>query len=145
MMNVNSETNRTNNPSGLADQAVYALSSIIRDAQVSLEMLNKGVILCDYFITILDESELPDNEKSQLTFRASREDVEELKNKEIDISKIQEVKKLITDLMDNPKSHTPEEIRDVQQFLVITTMPMWQKRTIEFREKKLRKGLLVRG
>ena len=82
---------------------------------------------------------------TQLTFRAVRDDKKVLQESGIDIERVRKVKEWINDLMKDPSSHTPEELKSIQEFLITMTMPMWQNRTLEFREKKLKRGLIIRA
>jgi len=139
------EFNPLVNPVKLADDTTFALSSIERGGKVSPELLKEGVELCDYLISLLEELKTPVEPRAQLTFRAVRDDREVLQESGIDIERVREVKKWINDLIENPSSHTPENLKTMQEFLMTTTMPMWQNRTLEFRERKLKRGLIIRG
>lgn len=139
------EFNQLVNPVKLADDTIFALSSIERGGKVSPELLREGIELCDYLITLLDELKTPGELRTQLTFRAVRDDKKVLQESGIDIERVREVKKWINDLMKDPSRHTPEELKSMQEFLMTTTMPMWQNRTLEFRERKLKRGLIIRG
>ena len=139
------EFNRLVNPVKLADDTILALSSIERGVKVSPEFLREGIELCDYLITLLEELKAPEEPRAQLTFRAVRDDKKVLQESGIDIERVREVKKWINDLMKDPSRHTPEELKSMQEFLMTTTMPMWQNRTLEFRERKLKRGLIIRG
>jgi len=139
------EFNKLVNPIKLADDTILALSSIQRGVKVSPELLREGIELCDYMITLLEELKAPREPRAQLTFRTLRDDKKVLQESGIDIERVCEVKKWINELMENPSCHTPEELESIQEFLMTTTMPMWQNRTLEFREKKLKRGLIIRG
>jgi len=139
------ESNRLVDPVKLADNTVLALSSIQRGVEVSPEFLREGIELCDYLITLLEELRTPIEPRAQLTFRPLRDDKKVIQESGIDIERVREVKKWINDLMENPSSHTSEELESMQEFLMTTTMPMWQYRTLEFRERKLKRGLIIRG
>ncbi len=104
-----------------------------------------GIELCDYLITLLEELKPPEKPLSQLTFRTVRDDKKVLQESGIDIKRVQKVKEWINDLMEDPFSHTLEDLISMQEFLMTTTMPMWQNRTLEFREKKLKRGLIIHG
>lgn len=145
MTNHNQEFNRLVNPVKLADDTIFALSSIQRGAKVSPELLRKGIELCDYLIILLEELKAPKEPRGQLIFRAVRDDKKVLQESGIDIERVREIKKWINDLMENPSCHTPEELESMQKFLMTTTMPMWQNRILEFRERKLKRGLIIRG
>ena len=139
------EFNQLVNPVKLADDTTFALSSIERGGKVSPELLKEGVELCDYLISLLEELKTPVEPRAQLTFRAVRDDREVLQESGIDIKRVQKVKEWINDLMEDPFSRTLEDLISMQEFLMTTTMPMWQNRTLEFREKKLKRGLIIHG
>lgn len=139
------DLNRLVNPAKMADDTVLALSSIKRGGKVSSEFLKEGIELCDYLISLLEELKPLGAQKGQLTFRAVRDDKEALQESGIDIDTVRKVRERINDLREDPSSHTNEEIKSMQELLMKTTMPMWQNRTIEFREKKLKRGFIVRG
>lgn len=139
------EFNPLVNPVKLADDTIFALSSIERGGKVSPELLKEGIELCDYLISLLEELKTPVEPRAQLTFRAVRDDREVLQESGIDIERVQKVKEWINDLMEDPFSRTLEDLISMQEFLMTTTMPMWQKRTLEFRERKLKRGFIVRG
>jgi len=141
----NQEFNSLVNPVKLADDTILALSSIQRGVKVSPELLKEGIELCDYLITLLEELKAPEKQKTQLTFRTIRDDKKVLQEIGVDIKRVRELKKWIEDLIEDPSSHTSEELESMQEFLMTTTMPMWQNRTLEFREKKLKRGLIIRG
>ena len=137
--------NRLDSPSKMADDAVFALSSIERGREVSLEFLKEGVELCDYIINLIEEIKAPETKKNKLTFRAVHDDKEVLHEIGIDIDEVQKIKSLINDLIKDVSSHTSEEVESIQKFLITTTMPMWKNRTLELREKKMKRGLIIRG
>lgn len=136
-------------PAKLADDAVLALSSVERGSQVSPELLEEGIKLCEYLIHLFQELKTPEVEREQWTFHAVRDDRKALRESGIDIDRehkrTEEVKKWISDLMNNPSSHTRQEIESIKEHLMSITMPIWQKRTLEFRERKMKRSLIVHG
>lgn len=135
-------------PAKLADDTVLALSFIERGRKVPAELLENGVKLCDYLIQLLKESKtLQIKEKG--TFRAVRDETEALLESKIDIErelrKTEEVKSWINDLKDDPTSHTHEQIESIKEHLMTITMPIWRNRTVEFRERKMKRSLIVHG
>lgn len=145
MKKYSQEFNRLVNPVKLADDTILALSSIQRGVKVSPELLRGGIELCDYMITLLEELKAPREPTAKWTFRKIRDDKVVLQERGINIERVREVKKWIKETMENTSCHTPEELESMQEFLMTTTMPMWQNRTLEFREKKLKRGLIIRG
>ena len=143
MKSYNRYLNRLTNPVKLADNTIFALSSIERGNKVSPVPLKEGIELCDYLISLLKELKISKEKKTQLIFSTADNDYKALQK--IDIDKVRKTKKWIKDLMKNPLSHTKEEIKDLRKFLITVTMPMWQNRTLEFREMKLKQGLIIRG
>lgn len=133
------------NPAKLADDTVLALSSIERGGKVFPELLKEGIKLCDYLIALHERSKSPEETKGQLTFRTVRDDMKALKESKIDIDRVHKAKEWINGLIENPSSREPEEIRDIQELLITATMSIWQSRTLEFRERKLKRGLIIRG
>ncbi len=133
------------NPVKLADNTIFALSSIERGIEVDPQTLREGIDLCDYLIKLLEESECETEKKSKLTFRSIYDDRKALRESEIDLDKLRILKEWISDLLKDASSHTPEEISQLQKVLIDATMTMWQNRTIEFREKKLRRGFIISG
>lgn len=133
----------------LADDAVLALSSVERGSKVAPELLEEGIKLCEHLVSLFQELKTPKIEREQWTFHAVRDDREALRESGIDIDsehrKTEEVKKWIRDLIDDPSSHTPQEIGSIKEHLMSITMPIWQKRTSEFREKKIKRSLIVHG
>lgn len=145
MTNYSQDSNRLVNPAKLADDAVLALSSIERGGEVSPEPLKEGIELCDYLIGLLEALKSSGEQKGRLTFRAVLDDMRALQKSKIDIDKVREVKDWINDLTKDASSHTLEEIENIQELLITGTMWMWQNRTLEFREQKLKRGLIIRG
>lgn len=141
--------NQILDPAKLADDTVLALSLVQRGSKVSPELLEEGIKLCEYLIQLFQELKTPEVEREQWTFHAVRDDRKALRESGIDIDrghrKTEEVKKWISDLMNNPSSHTREEIEGIKEHLMNITMPIWQKRTSEFRERKLKRSLIVHG
>jgi hypothetical protein len=137
------------NPSKLADDAVLALSSLERGSKVTPEVLKEGIKLCDYLIHLIGELKAPQVQKDRWTFRAIRDDSIALTESGIDIDKAYEkteqVKKWISDLIEDPLSHSREEIESIKEHLINVTMPMWQSRTSEFRDRKMKRSLIIRG
>jgi hypothetical protein len=133
------------NPVKLADDTIFALSSIERGIEVDPEALREGIDLCDYLIKLLEESECEREKESKLTFRSIYHDRKALRESGIDRQKLSTIKGWISDLLNDASSHTPEEIGQLQKVFVDATMTMWQNRTIEFREKKLRRGFIISG
>ena len=134
-----------NKPAKLADETVFALSSIKRGAKTPAELLKGGIELCDYLIELLEKLESSEAKEGKLIFHSIRDDDKTVLNENrIDIGEVRKVKQWINDLMEDPSSHTSEEIEFIQNFLMTTTMPMWQNRTIEFRERKLKWGHIIR-
>lgn len=136
---------RSVNPVKLADEAVFALSSIERGKKASPELLKKGVELCDYLMSLLREPERREAPRTKLSFRAVHDNKKALQERGVDIGRVRRTKKRINDLIKDPSSHKPEAIRSMQEFLMTTTMPMWQNRSLESRERKLKRGLIIRG
>jgi hypothetical protein len=136
-------------PVKLADDAVLALSSLARGSKISPELLEEGIKLCEYLIYLFQELKMPEGEREQWTFYAVRDDRKALQESRIDIGealrKTEEVKKWIGDLITNPSSHTQDEIEGIKEHLMTITMPIWQKRTLEFRERKMKRSLIVHG
>lgn len=136
-------------PAKLADDAVLALSSVERGSQVSPELLEEGIKLCEYLIHLFQELKTPEVEREQWTFHAVRDDRKALRESGIDIDRehkrTEEVKRWISDLMNNPSSHTRQEIESIKEHLMSITMPIWQKRSSEFRERKMKRSLIVHG
>lgn len=137
------------NPAKLADDTVLALSSVERGCEVSPELLEEGIKLCDYLIHLFQELKAPEIEREQWTFRAVRDDRKALRESGIDIDReyrrTEEVKKWISDLINNPSSHTQEEIKSIKAHLMTMTMPIWRNRASEFRERKMKRSLIVHG
>jgi hypothetical protein len=131
----------------LADDAVLALSSVERGSKVSLELLEEGIKLCEYLLYLFREMKTPEFERERWTFHSVRDDREALRESGIDMdreyTKTEEVKKWISELINNPSSHTREEIESIKEHLMTITMPIWQKRTSEFRERKMKRSLIV--
>lgn len=134
------------NPVKLADDTVLALSMIERGTKVPPEELNKGIVLCNYLMKLFDEeSEHEIEAQSKLIFRSISDDKKALMKSGIDVDTLKKLKSWINDLIKDTTSHTPDEIRELQKLLIDATMRMWQNRTIEFREKKLRRRFIVSG
>ena len=131
----------------LADDVVLGLSSIERGSKVPPELLEKGIELCEYLLYLVEGLKAAEFEKERLPFHSVRDDREALRESRIDIdreyTKTEEVKNWIGDLIDNPSSHTREEIEVIKEHLMTLTMPIWQKRTSEFRERKMKRSLIV--
>jgi len=145
----NDNPNQPLDPAKLADDAVLALSSVQRGSKVSSELLEEGIQLCDYLIHLFQELKAPQVETERLILRAVRDDRKALRESGIDIDKAyrktKEVKKWISDLMHNPSSHSREEIESIKEHLMSITLPIWRHRTSEFRERKMKRSLIVHG
>lgn len=137
------------NPAKLADEAVFALSSIERGSQTSLEFLQEGIELCDYMLHLFQGIKVPEAEQQKWAFRSVRDDREALQKSGIDIDrelrKTKEVRKWISDLIGDISSHSPEEIQSIKDHLLTITMPIWQNRISEFRERRMKRSLIVHG
>ena len=137
------------NPAKLADDTVLALASLERGAKVAPELLEEGIKLCDYLIHLIKQLKAPQVQGERWAFRAIRDDTRALGESGIDIDKAnektEEVKKWISDLVDNPSSHSKEEIESIKEYLISITMPMWRSRTSEFRDRKMKRSLIIRG
>ena len=59
--------------------------------------------------------------------------------------KTEEVRKWISDLTSDASSHSQKEIQSIKDYLLSITMPIWQNRTSEFRERKMKRSLMVHG
>jgi len=132
------------NPVQLADNAVLALASLERDAVVKPELLNDGIKLCEYLVSLLEDLKGPEDRKAQFLFRAVFSDKKSLQNTKIDLEDVRQVKEKLTDLLRDPASYTKKEIEDMQRFLVMWSMPLWQHRIVESEERRLRRGLFTR-
>lgn len=136
-------------PAKLADDTVLALSFMERGRKVPAELLENGVKLCDYLIQILNELKTPQVKGEEGTFRGVRDETKALLESKINIEgglrKTEEVKNWINDLKDNPTSHTHEQIESIKEHLITITMPIWRSRTVEFRERKMKRSLIVHG
>jgi len=133
------------NPVKLADDTVLALSMIERGTEVPPEEFKKGIVLCEYLMKLYEESEYEIEAQSKLFFRSISDDKKALMKSGINVDTLRKLKDWINDLIKDTTSHTPDEIRELQKLLIDATMRMWQNRTIEFREKKLRRGFVVSG
>lgn len=134
------------NPVKFADDVVLALSYIERENRIiSKEFLDEGVALCNYFLTLLGEEKDVKEKSVVLAFCEAQDDMEKLKESGIDIDKVRNIRESLKNLIDDPNSLTKIELRDIQSFFIKVTMPMWQKRTEEFREFKMKKGHIIRG
>jgi hypothetical protein len=140
--------NRLFNPARLADATVLALSAIERGDKVPPELLRGGIELCDYLISLFEELEVPQLVEEQWAFHRAR-DKKVLQESGIDIKsmhvKVNNAKEWINGLIQNPSSYTQEQIKNIQELLVTVTMPMWRIRASEFRERKLKRGLIIHG
>lgn len=137
------------NPAKLADEAVLALSCIERGTKTSLEFLREGIKLCDYMLHLFHGIKVPEDAQQKWAFRSVRDDRKALQGSGIDIDKefrkTEEVRKWISDLISNESSHSQEEIQSIKDHLLNITMPIWQNRTSEFRERKMKRSLMVHG
>ena len=57
--------------------------------------------------------------------------------------KTEKVKRMIGDLIDDPSSHTSEDIESIKEHLMNMTMPIWRHRASEFRERKMKRSLVL--
>jgi hypothetical protein len=137
------------NPAKLADEAVLALSYIERGSEASLEFLQGGLRLCDYVMHLLQAIKVPETEQQKWAFRSVHDDRKALKESGMDIDnelrRTKEVREWISDLIDDPSSHSQAEIRGIKEYLLSITMPIWQSRTSEFRERKMKRSLIIHG
>lgn len=137
-------------PAKAADDTVLALSSIERGREVAAELLEIGIKLCDYLIQLLRESKTPEVKEEEYACRGVRYvEIRALQQSKIDIDKeidkTEQVREWINDLMKDPSSHTQEEITIIKEHLMTITMPIWRNRTVEFREREMKRGLVVHG
>lgn len=142
------DLDRFSNPSKTADDIVLGLSLIEREGNVSPELLKEGIEFCDYLMNLLEEVRTPSSQKEQwisLTIRDKDAIKESMINIDDTISKLKNAKECLNKVIESSSSLTPEQIRNIQEILVNVTMPMWRKRTAEFREKKLKRGLIIDG
>lgn len=124
------------NPVKLADNAVLGLSAILRrDVADIKKLLIDGSVLCDYLITLIEQKEDKLN-----SFEVN--DREAILKLNINSQKIKKNQNVIQDLLNNSSSHSNEDINETQEFLTMTTMPMWQNRFKEFREQKFRRRIV---
>ena len=137
---------RVPNSVKFADDVVLALSSIERESRVILkESLDEGIELCNYFVTLLEGEENIGEKRGVLAFYEARDDMEKLKESGINISEVRNIIASLKALKDDLNSRTKEELRNIQGFFIRVTMPMWQKRTEDFRVSKMKKGHIIRG
>jgi len=142
------DLDRFSNPSKTADDIVLGLSLIEREGKVSPELLKEGIEFCDYLMNLLEEVRTPSSQKEQwisLTVRDKDAIKESMINIDDTISKLKNAKECLNKVIESSSSLTPEQIRNIQEILVNVTMPIWRKRTAEFREKKLKRGLIIDG
>ena len=137
------------NPAKLADEAILALSCIERGGEASLEFLQGGLKLCDYMMHLFQGIKVPETEQQKWAFRSIRDDRKALQESGIDIDKelkkTKEVRKWISDLIDDASSHSQADIQSIKDYLLSITMPIWQSRTSEFRERKMKRSLIIHG
>jgi hypothetical protein len=141
-------SSRLFNPARLADDTVLALSSIERGEEVSAELLDEGIKLCDYLLNLFNELETPESQKEQWAFHSVRDKMA-LKESGVDVKSTREeveaTKEWLNHLKEGTSSYTPEKITKIQELLMNLTMPIWRGRTSEFRERKLKRGLFIHG
>ncbi len=131
------------NPVKLADDTVLALSSIKRNGKVSSEFLKKGIQLCEYLISLLEELKDFENQRPQLAFYAIRNDKNILHKHKIDIDEVRKIREEINNLIKDHSSPDIKRIEYIQKFLIDATMPMWQIRNTEYREKNLKRRHII--
>ena len=83
-----------------------------------------------------------------MAFHTVRDDKVAFKESGVDVKskreEIEDAKKWLNRLKED-SSYTPEKITKIQELLMNLTMPIWQGRTSEFRERKLKRGLFIHG
>jgi hypothetical protein len=133
-------------PIRLADDTVLALSAIERGYSAPCELLKEGKQLCDYLLYLFQELKKPTVEGENWTFQMVNDDKEALLGKLNDIEKelktVEEIKEWLSDLCHSPSSITKEQINNIKQYLIMITMPMWHKRTVQFRDRKMKRSLI---
>jgi hypothetical protein len=83
--------------------------------------------------------------QSKLIFKSISDDKTALMKTGIDVDALKKLQDWIKDLIKDATSHSSDEIKELQKLLIDATMRMWQNRTMEFREKKLRRGFIISG
>jgi hypothetical protein len=148
MNNINS-IDKFFDPAKLADDTVIALSDIERGTSANSDSINEGVRLCDYLLHLLQEADKSEVEERRSTFTTFENDrkafVENITDIEVERKVIQGMKRVLSDLIVDPSSHTKQEIDSIKQYFIKTTMPMWRNRTTEFRDRKMKRSLVIRG
>ena len=143
MKNQNQIRDRIVNPVKLADNAVLTLSALERKDEVSEDRLNEAISLCDYLLQLLESS--PSEVIGVPTGSIIELDREALHKTEVKAEDLHNVRNWLTDITNDRTSHGKEDLEEMQALLVKVTMPMWRSRTSEFRERKLRRSLILHG
>jgi hypothetical protein len=126
-------TNKFINAVKLADDTILALSSLERGHKAPKGILEGGIKLCDYFLSVFQTQQITDIERDQsILFHVARDTEAIIKkdkiNIENEVEKITDIKKCLGDLISDPKSHNKEEIKTIQIYLIAKTTPIWQGR-----------------
>jgi len=143
MKTYSADMRRRINPVRLADDTIYALSSIVRNRQADIGSLKSGIELSDYLIELLEDFQTDMDKNSFPPYRLVGQDMKSIKKLKITKDEVIKIKMMIKNLIEEPSSHTNEEIRNIQKTLLDVTMPMWQKRSIDFRKMKMKKGFIL--
>ncbi|MGD0884336.1 MAG: hypothetical protein ABSA46_05565 [Thermodesulfovibrionales bacterium] len=130
------------NPVKLADNFVIALSLIKKGYMANIKQLEEGDELCDYFMDLLEDLE-HGGQLNQLTSPGAIKDREVLSESGVTREKVSRMKSMISRLIAERSAYTKRQIEEIQAFFIAVTMPMWQNRISEFREKRLKRGHIV--
>lgn len=149
MENTNYDPVQSVNPAKLADDTVLTLSSMQRGSTTEPESLKEGVRLCDYLLHLIEQLRAKQSREERPRFHTVQGDKKAMTDSGIEVNKAYErtemVKKWINDLIENPSSHSQEDIEAIKEHLMRITMPMWRNRTSEFRERKMKRSLTIHG
>jgi hypothetical protein len=131
-----------------ADEAVLALATYKRSREMSPIFLSQAISLCDYLKERISDIRDQTTEKaSHRSFRTPNADAKGYLDNEDYTSHLEKAIELLKEILENPSSATAdarsEEITHIQELLINLTMPIWRRRTMEFRDKKLKRGLVI--
>ncbi len=137
-----------NNPPKLADETVLALSSLLEGKDVSPVVLEEGVGLCKYLIKLLEGKDVPSPQWERWESYSTAVKKAFLESNIDQITMLKDLRSAmegIKEILLNPSQKKPNQIKEIQMALINVTMPLWRIRTSDFRERKFKRGLIIRG
>jgi hypothetical protein len=146
-MNSPTNINTTVDLASLADMVVADLAIMRRKEQFSKEGLQRGIELCSRLASRPPESQATESQARTATSQRQlhTSSVPSSAQRELQPEEIEGIRSQLQRWLDEGGDLQDEELSRIQAFVVKATAGSWQKRALDFQQRRLKRGLKQRS